>query len=188
MKTIISMMALLISLNAGGLMGFKFGDSVSNVDKILIAKGAVKQNIPQPSAIVYKIKTFAGLNCDMLVLLYNDNNQVVKAAVYTEEDYETTAFSEYMKLKGALTKKYGTPKNDEYFYKSPYTMGDGYTYTAFRNKKGIKYTIWKPEGMNIAIQMKAGSYNKFNIDISYEDTKLFKAFIESQKEKSSEDL
>jgi hypothetical protein len=188
MKTIISMMALLISLNAGGLMGFKLGDYATNVDKILTGRGAVKKEQPVDGVYLYEIDTFAGLDCDNIFLLHNDKDQVIKAMVMTEDKYKTDIFSYYTTLKNALTKKYGSPHKDKYFYLSPYSEGDGYTHQAFRLKKGFKYTQYKTGDMDVYIELNARILDKFCLKISYEDKLLMDAFSKKRKEVNSEDL
>jgi len=188
MKTLISILAMAMALNAGGVLGFKFGDTSANVDKILKAKGCIKKDYEGKGAYIYTLDKFGGIDCDNLILLENEGKQIIKSVIVTAADYEVSAFSEYTILKNALTKKYGETKMDEHFYRSPYSKGDGYANQAFRMGKGFKYTSWETEETTIFMELKADSNSKFYIKISYEDRKLMAEFVEKKKEIESGEL
>jgi hypothetical protein len=188
MKQIISMLILMSLIYSGGMLGFNFGDTYENVDKILKERGAIKEESEDKELCLYKLNSFCGVECQFLFLLIDGEERVIKSGIRTENKFQVDILNSYDKIKTALTKKYGTPQKDKHFYLSPYKKGDGYMHQAFLYRKGFKYATWKTDDMDINIEIQADKLDGFYIRIYYEETALMNAYTDKRKQKQQEDI
>lgn len=173
-----------------GFWGIKFGSSMVEAKKIILAKktGKIDTVNSDQDVIVVEDAEFAGKR-SYLILISFVNDQFHTGTIFFKSDLDAKVLDLYADFKSDLSDKYGKPSNDFKFFTKPYYSGDGYETQAIRLGKGEVSSFWtfeRPDGGKNAISLSVTE--RLMIKLTYQDGKLIKVSSEQRKNKNSKDF
>ena len=175
--------------NVDNFWGIKFGSSVAEAKKIILAKktGTIDEKRSSETSIVIDSPDFAG-KTPLFIILQFINDKFHTAKVAFRPSLEAKTFELYDSIKKDINDKYYKTDKDYKFFKSPYYDGDGFETQAIRVGKGTVEALWtfKPsESQSTTITLEIDT--TLVVLLNYQDDNLIKEAIEKQKTKNAKD-
>ena len=131
-------------------------------------------------------------NVEFYQLIFSADNKLVKTR-YVSNDFTNDAFgtegkAEYQRVKKALSKKYGSPKNSEYVGLRLYKDSDEFYHCLAYDGCGDWFSLWKfSDESGIVLNLSGLKRGTGYMSISYE-TSNFGAAIDNHKEQDESAL
>lgn len=156
--------------------GVTLGQSLSATQQVFLNKGFTP--LRSVEGIKYMKGTIAGDNYEIALLYTPTSKKVWKIVVYTGPVFSWISLKyQHKKFKDLLTKKYGEPTNDFWYFRSPYYEGDGFELQALRKEAMVSSVFFRdPEGNSIFMEMVSFDFGKGQIRIGYENAEAVKLY------------
>jgi hypothetical protein len=159
--------------------GIRVGESLEITKKNLVEKGFT-QKLTQGNLISWEGQINAR-PCKIYTVSTPKSKLVWKLLVIpeTHTSWSSTkaAVNKYVEI---LSKKYGAPSNQYFYFKTPYEEGDGHEMLALKTDNLVCMYSWDIPGGSILLDISSVVYQEAQIHISYEDAEVTKINLEEK--------
>jgi hypothetical protein len=166
--------------------GVHVGQSLSATQQAFLNKGFT--HLRAVSGIKYMKGVVNGDKHEIGLVYTPTSKKVWKIVVYTSPVSSWSLLKyQYGKFKDLLTKKYGAPTSEYWFFKSPYSEMDGLEMLALSEDALVSSVFYEDaQGNSIHLEMVSYIVNEGQIKIGYQNAEAAKIY-ETETEKLEQD-
>ena len=201
MKKVFSILILLISLFTGfnlaiaeepiktldEFLGIPWGASPQEVDQAMLKRNATRVEAMDNGEIIIYSDTFIGKEAQ-IAFYYFENKMYQAGAFISSPEYQV--IDDWKEICDLIAEKYGKPTNKYFYFKSPYSNGDGFETQALQLGKATAAWYWffpvlKDKEDNV---VSCTINTSLTIIIIYQNGELAAEAAAAQKKQKSNDL